>query len=105
MTQFADDTTMILDGTRKSLQATLNVLEVFGSLSGLKMNKLKTKIIWIGRKKYCKDKLDIGIKLEWGLEKFDLLGITFHVDLTQMVHINYDKVFVKIRSIMSNWQK
>ena len=38
LTQFADDTTIILDGTAKSLQATLNILEIFGEISGLKMN-------------------------------------------------------------------
>ena len=34
MTQFADDTTVFLDGTKDSLVAALNTLEIFGSLSG-----------------------------------------------------------------------
>ena len=51
VTQFADDTTLFLDGSRCSLQAALNVLETFGSFSGLKMNSEKTKVIWIGCKK------------------------------------------------------
>ena len=38
LTQFADDTTLFLDGSRGSLVAALNVLEVFGSFSGLVMN-------------------------------------------------------------------
>ena len=46
LTQFAD-TTIILDGTSKSLQATLNILEISGEISGLKMNSQKTKLIWI----------------------------------------------------------
>ena len=50
MSQFADDTTLILDETLRSLQAALNTFEVFGSFSGLRMNKSKTKLIWIGRK-------------------------------------------------------
>ena len=41
LTQFADDTTLFLDGTKESLQASLNTLEIFGSLSGLKMNSEK----------------------------------------------------------------
>ena len=49
-TQFADDTTLLLDGSSSSLQATLNVLEIFGSLSGLKVNSEKTKLVWIGSK-------------------------------------------------------
>ena len=50
LTQFADDTTIFLDGSTESLQATLNVLETFGSISGLKLNTEKTKLIWIGSK-------------------------------------------------------
>ena len=58
MTQFADDTTVILDGSQTSLTSSLNTLEVFGSLSGLKMNSDKTKVIWIRRRKSSKDKLN-----------------------------------------------
>ena len=39
LVQFADDTTLMLDGTLHSLQSALNTLEIFGSLSGLRMNK------------------------------------------------------------------
>ena len=45
LTQYADDTTIILDGTTSSLQVALNMLEIFGSLSGLNLNCDKTKLI------------------------------------------------------------
>ena len=48
ITQFADDTTLILDGSLNSLQSALNILEIFGELSGLKMNCEKMKLTWIG---------------------------------------------------------
>ena len=54
LTQFADDTTLMLDGSQHSLQSALNTLEIYGDISGLKMNKEKTKVIWIGRKKFSK---------------------------------------------------
>ena len=38
LTQFADDNTIFLDGSRDSLIEALNTLEVFGALSGLKIN-------------------------------------------------------------------
>ena len=50
ITQFADDTTLILDGSKVSLIAALNVLEIFGSISGLQVNTEKNKVIWIGKK-------------------------------------------------------
>ena len=43
ISQFADDTTLMLDASQKSLQAALNTLEIFGSYSGLKMNKSKNE--------------------------------------------------------------
>ena len=42
LTQFADDTTLILDGCQHSLLSALNTLKIYGILSGLKMNKDKT---------------------------------------------------------------
>ena len=59
ITQFADYTTLILDGDKTSLAAALNTLELFGSLSGLAMNLDKTKLIWMGKKRHSKDTLDV----------------------------------------------
>ena len=56
---FADDTTIILDGTRNSLEAVLNMLEVYGSMSGLKVNTDKTKLIWIGKKDIVRTNLTL----------------------------------------------
>ena len=44
VSQFADDTSLLLDDSNSSLQAAMNVLEIFGSLSGLKINSEKSKI-------------------------------------------------------------
>ena len=54
LTQFADDTTLILDGSQHSLESALNTLEIFGDYSGMKMNMEKTKVIWIGRKHFVR---------------------------------------------------
>ena len=77
ISHFADDTTLILDGSRSTLLAALNVLEVFGNMSGLKVNMDKTKLVWIGKKRHSKDKLDVGKDLIWGASDFTLLGIKF----------------------------
>ena len=75
------------NGSQQSLQAALNTVEIFGNFSGLKMNKEKTKVIWIGRKKHSKDKLQISEKLDWGKTDFKLLGINFNVDLNNISKI------------------
>ena len=105
LTQFADDTTIIMDGTEKTLQATLNTLEVFGTYSGLKMNTSKTKIIWIGRKKFCKDKLHTTHPLIWGESTFDLLGLSFTVNLKDMIKLNYSKYITQITKSITHWRK
>ena len=46
--QFADDTTIFLGGSDKEA---INVLEVYGSYSGLKMNKEKSELVWVGKTK------------------------------------------------------
>ena len=91
LTQFADDTALFLDGTQHSLQATLNTLEIFGNFSGLRMNKEKTKIIWIGRKRFSKFKLNVSQKLDWGCTNFTFLGLHFSVNLDDIYKINYSK--------------
>ena len=50
LTQFADDTTVI-SSTVASLKTSLQIINSFGALSGLNLNKTKTKIMWIGSKK------------------------------------------------------
>ena len=78
--QFADDTTLILDGSKESLEFALNtVIESFGSISGLKMNTRETKLVWIDRKKYCRKNQYFNLK--WRSTTFGLLGITFSVNL------------------------
>ena len=105
LTQFADDTTLLTDGSQVSLQTALNILEILGSMSGLKMNTQKTKLIWIGRKKHCKDKLCVNSMFEWGITEFLLLGITFDVELEKMVTKNFNNALQQSKVVLNNWKK
>jgi hypothetical protein len=66
ISQFADDTSVILDGSEESLNETLLELEWFKKISGLKINFSKTQVIWIGSKKYSSDRLCENWNLSWG---------------------------------------
>ena len=48
MSQYADDTMLILDGSRSSLLSSLSLLDDFYDVSGLRLNNRKTKAFWIG---------------------------------------------------------
>ena len=78
----------MLNCTVGSLQAALNLLEVFGSISGLTINSEKTNIILIGWKEHLKDKLNVTLSLNWGETEFILLGIKFYTELHKMSKLN-----------------
>ena len=55
ISQFADDTTLICKDLN-ALRENMNVLNKFNEISGLKLNKKKTKAMWIGSAKNNKTK-------------------------------------------------
>ena len=101
LTQFADDKSLILNGTKDSLLAALNTLEIFGNLSGLKVNTDKTKLIWIGKKRYSRDKFDTNRNLLWGNTQFRFLGIEFFVDLSEMIDLNYTAAICQTKQTLN----
>ena len=50
LSQYTDDTTLILDGSRESLVASLAMLDDFSKVSGLKLNDKKMEALWIREK-------------------------------------------------------
>ena len=72
ISQYADDTTLILDGQDVSLHAALKTLEIYGTVSGLKVHTDKTQIVWIGKKEHAKEKIDTVKNLVWGNTDFNL---------------------------------
>ena len=50
ISQFADDTTLICSDIN-ALKGSMNVINNFSVISGLKLNKKKTKATWIGSTK------------------------------------------------------
>ena len=103
ISQFADDTTLTLDGSEKCLYAVLGKLSFFARFSGLKINAEKTRLIWIGSKKRCRYKLCKDWNLDWSQGDFTLLGIKFDIDLDNMVEKNYEEKFKSIVTQMNIW--
>ena len=103
--QYADDATAFLDGSKTSLEETLQELDTFANISGLKTNFDKTQVIWIGAKKYSTDAIKTRWKLSWGTTRFKLLGITFDVDLDKMIGINYMDKIAQIKNSIKMWRR
>jgi exonuclease III len=105
LSQFADDTTLCLDGSEKSFNETMSVLSKFTRISGLKVNIDKTQIVWIGSMKgsdirYMRDKNFI-----WDPGTFKALGIIFSTDTNRIVQLNYDNKLLSIKRILNAWNK
>ena len=101
--QYADDASAFLDGSKTSLEETLQELETFADISGLKTNSDKTQVVWIGAKKYSTDSIKTRWKLSWGATQFRLLGITFNVDLDKIIGINYTDRIAQIKNSIKIW--
>ena len=84
ISQYADDTTLILNGSEMSLKESINELNTFAKISGLKLNVDKTQVIWIGNKIYSEETFLPELNLQWGRTKFTLLGIEFSVNLHEI---------------------
>ena len=93
----ADDTSVLLDGSEKSLDTCLNVLKYFANISGLRINYDKTQIILIGNIKYSNHRLNTGNALEWGKHQFKLLGIEFDVDLDKIFDLNVKQKYEQFK--------
>ena len=105
ISQYADDTSVILDGTETSLNHTLTELSHFSQISGLKVNFDKTQLVWIGAKKYSTESIKTKWKLSWGGNKFRLLGINFNTELEDMIKDNYTPKINQMEKIMKKWGK
>ena len=105
LTQYADDTTVILDGSEDSLTETLYELEEFAKRSGLKVNFSKTHVVWIGSTKYSTESIKTKWKLQWGVNRFKLLGIIFDTDLSKMLALNFSDKLANIKTKIKYWNR
>ena len=105
LSQFADDTTIFLDGSKKSLKTTLEELTWFGKLSGLNINLTKSHVIWIGSKAFSQDKYLICERLSWNKTKFELLGIQFDINIENMINVNFSKKYKDIEQTIRKWKQ
>ena len=106
ISQYADDTSLALDGSPQSLFAALDTIEYFSTFSGLRINSSKTKIVWIGSKKFSDQVFHhTRWKLVWGSTTFNLLGINFSVNLSEIEDINFGIQIPKIVALIEQWKR
>jgi len=105
ISQFADDTTFFLDGTRRSFCTCMAVLKQFASMSGLCVNFEKTTAVWLGPYKNSRVRFMPELKLTWNPPFFKSLGVIFPTNISEIVPLNYENKLNEIRKLLSTWSK
>ncbi|MEM6816943.1 MAG: reverse transcriptase domain-containing protein, partial [Bacteroidota bacterium] len=105
ISQYADDTSLFLDGSKDSFDTCIEVLEDFSNYSGLKINVDKTNAIWFGCTRPPEDLPILNNKFNWNPTSFDLLGVTFTTDLKDITDNNILLKLGKITNDLIRWKK
>ena len=107
MSQYANDSTVILDGSNNSLLEALKTLDVFESMSGQKINEDKTNVVYIGS--LCNKKATRGVtskNLNWVDDgKFSFSSGYIFNKSTAMFGLNYNKVMTLVKTSIQHWFK
>ena len=102
ISQFADDTTMILDGSQVSLERSFALLDSFGQLPGLRVNCEKTEVLWVGSKTGSNQIMCPEKNLTWANGKVKALGVWFCTDQNLGMKMNYEEKVRKVEDILNN---
>ena len=105
LSQYADDTQIFLDGTEKSLQETLRVLDNFHVISGLKINIEKTKAIWIGSLSNSNRRVCRNYQLDWTQGPFKILGVIFTTEVFDIWDVNTAPIKNQVEQLLRQWSK
>ena len=103
ISQYADDTDFILDGSSISFEETIDTLNIFAELSGLNINYDKSEVIWIGSCRNSSVRYLQDLKLKWNHCYFKALGIIFSTNMGEMTHLNFNPKLFEIKQIINIW--
>ena len=97
LSQYADDTQLILDGSEKSLTEALHLLKQYYKMSGLKINIDKTRALWIGSSSSSTERLCEEFPLDWSQEPLRILGVTFSPLVFNIWELNSQEILLKVK--------
>ena len=98
----ANDTTLILDGSMASFQNSLQILEFFRAISGLRLNYKKTEVLWIGANAESEEKLCPENDLRWMRDKVKTLGVWLSTDSEITLKANYEEKITKLKASLGS---
>ena len=104
ISQFADDTTLFMKNNEKSLRTSMNILNHFHHISGLKINVEKTKAIKFGMPRDGRINICQDLNLIWTSE-FISLGINYNIlELENITELNLEPKILEMEKLTSIWR-
>ena len=101
--QYADDTTLFLDGNLSSLQFTVKILKWFEKVSGLAINNEKTKVVKLGALRDRSMHWQGKFGFEWTVS-FEILGIHYNInDMENITKLNIYKKLGEVKKLIRIW--
>ena len=105
LSQYADDTQLLLDGSEISLKEALRTLKQYYIMSGLKINVDKTRALWIGSLSNSEKTLCDEYPLDWSQEPLKALGVVFSPLVFNIWDLNSQEVLLKVKNILNQWSR
>ena len=99
ISQLADDTTLFFNN-EEAIMNGLNIVEKFGKVSGLKLNKEKTEGLWLGTGENRKDLL---AGVNWDKNSVKALGVHFGYDKKDIETKNWSEKIISIKNCLKCW--
>ena len=93
---------MLFVSSKTDIALAMNEIEIFGSFSGLILNRNKTEGIWIGKLKNCKDKIG-GVK--WTQNSVKALGTFVGHNKEECQKLNWEKKIEEMKNQFTVWGK
>ena len=104
ISQYGDDTTLCLDGSKTSFTSTLIDLQLFSTISGLRLNDKKTEVLWIDASAGRQDKMCPEKDLKWVKDKMKALGVWLSTDPIVSMNANYNEKLTKMQNSLNCWE-
>jgi hypothetical protein len=102
ISQFADDTSFFIVPTIENLEQLLHHLELFGRLSGLRVNIEKTELFKLGREE---KNFNLGSHEQLVKDNIKVLGCKIFKNLNRTINTNYNEAFDKMLKAINFWGK
>ena len=104
-TAFADDATFLLNGNKSTFESLINLIDKFGTISGLKLNINKSIVLRVGSLKYSVETFCNNKKFVWTNDRASTLGIVFTNDKNKNIDLNYNPKLEQFQNCLEIWKK